>query len=212
MPSLGMVNGTPGFDGHPAVIDGYAELMTEVFGEEGWGARSAVGMGSLPLGISVEIEAIFVRPPFAQPRFRSSCWWRWSCCWCCWCCFQSRSDAVRWVRWVTRRRWRTRRPRRTRRRLGSGWRSWSRGWRSSRPTWTRWSTRSRRASTRSPPGSERLRSRTQPVSRPYFQPAARIFSVIPSFTFRLTLQTISTIPLPGSTPAMPPIHSHTQDV
>ena len=69
MPSLGMVNGTPGFDGHPAVIDGYAELMTEVFGEEGWGARSAVGMGSLPLGISVEIEAIFVRPPFAQPRF-----------------------------------------------------------------------------------------------------------------------------------------------
>ena len=68
MPSLGMVNGTPGFDGHPAVIDGYAELMTEVFGEEGWGARSAVGMGSLPLGISVEIEAIFVRPPFAQPR------------------------------------------------------------------------------------------------------------------------------------------------
>ena len=69
MPSLGMVNGTPGFDGHPAVIDGYAELMTEVFGEEGWGARSAVGMGSLPLGISVEIEAIFVRPPFGATTF-----------------------------------------------------------------------------------------------------------------------------------------------
>jgi enamine deaminase RidA (YjgF/YER057c/UK114 family) len=57
--SLGMVNGAPDFGEHPAVIDGYAELMTEVFGEDGWGARSAVGMGSLPLGITVEIEAIF---------------------------------------------------------------------------------------------------------------------------------------------------------
>ena len=54
-----MVNGAPSFGEHPAVIDGYAELLTEVFGESGWGARSAVGMGSLPLGITVEIETIF---------------------------------------------------------------------------------------------------------------------------------------------------------
>ena len=57
--SLGMVNGAPDFGEHPGVIDGYAELMTEVFGEDGWGARSAVGMGSLPMSIAVEIEAIF---------------------------------------------------------------------------------------------------------------------------------------------------------
>jgi enamine deaminase RidA (YjgF/YER057c/UK114 family) len=57
--SLGMVNARPDFGEHPGVIDGYAELMTEVFGEDGWGARSAVGMGSLPMSIAVEIEAIF---------------------------------------------------------------------------------------------------------------------------------------------------------
>ncbi|MBI5692464.1 MAG: RidA family protein [Verrucomicrobia bacterium] len=58
--SLGMVNATPEFAQHPQVINGYSELMAEVFGAEaGVGARSAVGMGSLPGNIAVEIEAIF---------------------------------------------------------------------------------------------------------------------------------------------------------
>lgn len=58
--SFGMVNSSPDFTEHPAVINGYSELMREVFGAEaGVGARSAVGMGSLPGNISVEIEAIF---------------------------------------------------------------------------------------------------------------------------------------------------------
>jgi len=57
---LGMVNAAPDFQQHPAVINGCSELFAEVFGEEnGVGARSAVGMGSLPGNISVEIEAIF---------------------------------------------------------------------------------------------------------------------------------------------------------
>ena len=57
--SLGMVNAAPDFKKHPAVINGYSELMGEVFGEEnGIGARSAVGMGSLPGNISVEVEVI----------------------------------------------------------------------------------------------------------------------------------------------------------
>jgi enamine deaminase RidA (YjgF/YER057c/UK114 family) len=58
--TLGMVNCTPDFEKHPAVINGCSELWAEVFGKEiGVGARSAVGMGSLPGNISVEIEAIF---------------------------------------------------------------------------------------------------------------------------------------------------------
>ena len=62
---LGMVNSTPDFTKHPQVINGFSELMVQVFGEKaGKGARSAVGMGSLPSGIAVEIEAIFqVRRP-----------------------------------------------------------------------------------------------------------------------------------------------------
>ena len=57
---LGMVNCTPDFREHPAVINGCSELFRDVFGEDnGIGARSAVGMGSLPGNISVEIEAIF---------------------------------------------------------------------------------------------------------------------------------------------------------
>jgi enamine deaminase RidA (YjgF/YER057c/UK114 family) len=57
---LGMVNSTAEFRDHPVVINGCSELFREVFGEEhGVGARSAVGMGSLPGNISVEIEAIF---------------------------------------------------------------------------------------------------------------------------------------------------------
>ncbi len=56
---LGMVNSTTDFDQHPAVINGFSELMAEVFGEEnGIGTRSAVGM-MLPSGIAVEIEAVF---------------------------------------------------------------------------------------------------------------------------------------------------------
>jgi enamine deaminase RidA (YjgF/YER057c/UK114 family) len=57
---LGMVNATPDFKDHPGVINGCSELFAEVFGSEnGIGARSAVGMGSLPTNITVEIEAIF---------------------------------------------------------------------------------------------------------------------------------------------------------
>ena len=57
---LGMVNSTADFENHPAVINGCSELFAQVFGEDaGVGARSAVGMGSLPGNISVEIEGIF---------------------------------------------------------------------------------------------------------------------------------------------------------
>ncbi len=57
---LGMVNCTPDFADHPKVINGCSELFADVFGpENGIGARSAVGMGSLPGNIAVEIEAIF---------------------------------------------------------------------------------------------------------------------------------------------------------
>lgn len=55
---LGMVNATPDFADHPAVINGYSDLMVEVFGEQGKHARAAVGMGSLPGNIAVEIEMI----------------------------------------------------------------------------------------------------------------------------------------------------------
>jgi enamine deaminase RidA (YjgF/YER057c/UK114 family) len=55
---LGMVNATPDFADHPKVINGCSDLFVEVFGEHGRHARSAVGMGSLPGGITVEIEAI----------------------------------------------------------------------------------------------------------------------------------------------------------
>ena len=58
--TLGMVNSAPDFYDHPKVINGFSELMAEVFGSEnGIGARSAVGMGPLPGNIAVEIEAIF---------------------------------------------------------------------------------------------------------------------------------------------------------
>ena len=55
---LGMVHAVPEFGQHPEVINGCSDLFVEVFGEAGKHARSAVGMGSLPRGISVEIEAI----------------------------------------------------------------------------------------------------------------------------------------------------------
>lgn len=61
---LGMVNATPDFGEHPYVINGCSELFAEVFGSEhGIGARSAVGMGSLPGNITVEIEAILELHP-----------------------------------------------------------------------------------------------------------------------------------------------------
>lgn len=55
---LGMVNATPDFGSHPSVINGCSELFVELWGENGCAARSAVGMGSLPGNISVEIELI----------------------------------------------------------------------------------------------------------------------------------------------------------
>ena len=55
-----MVNATADFGEHPQVINGYSELMAEVFGpENGVGTRSAIGMESLPGNIAVEIEAVF---------------------------------------------------------------------------------------------------------------------------------------------------------
>lgn len=57
---LGMVNATPEFEKHPFVINGCSELFAKVWGDDnGVGVRSAVGMGSLPDNIPVEIEAIF---------------------------------------------------------------------------------------------------------------------------------------------------------
>lgn len=55
---LGMVNAEPDFEQHPQVINGFSDLMVEVFGDDGRGARSAVGMGSLPFQIAVEVEMI----------------------------------------------------------------------------------------------------------------------------------------------------------
>jgi len=55
---LGMVNAVPEFTDHPKVINGCSDLFVEVFGDAGKHARSAVGMGSLPMGIPVEIEVI----------------------------------------------------------------------------------------------------------------------------------------------------------
>lgn len=57
---LGMVNATPDFAEHPKVINGCSELFAEIWGPDlGIGVRSAVGMGSLPGGIAVEVEALF---------------------------------------------------------------------------------------------------------------------------------------------------------
>jgi len=57
---LGMVNATPEYEKHPVVINGCSELFSQLWGEEnGIGVRSAVGMGSLPNNVAVEIEALF---------------------------------------------------------------------------------------------------------------------------------------------------------
>jgi len=55
---FGMVNAAPNFIEHPKIINGCTDLFVAVFGENGRPARSAVGMGSLPQNISVEIEAV----------------------------------------------------------------------------------------------------------------------------------------------------------
>ncbi|MGI9427385.1 MAG: RidA family protein [Bythopirellula sp.] len=58
--TFGLVQATPEFNEQPAVINGFSQLMKDVFGEaDGIGARSAVGTDSLPAGWAVEIEAIF---------------------------------------------------------------------------------------------------------------------------------------------------------
>jgi enamine deaminase RidA (YjgF/YER057c/UK114 family) len=56
---LGFVNATPEFTQHPQVINGFSDLMVDVFGEAGRAARSALGVSSLPMGTSVEVEALF---------------------------------------------------------------------------------------------------------------------------------------------------------
>jgi enamine deaminase RidA (YjgF/YER057c/UK114 family) len=65
---LGMVNSAEGFGEQPKVINGFSDLMVEVFGENGRHARSAVGMAELPMGIPVEIEMIVEVEPAARPR------------------------------------------------------------------------------------------------------------------------------------------------
>ena len=60
---FGMVNAADDFMTYPAVINGCSDLLVEVFGENGRHARSAIGVSSLPGGITVEVEAILtVRP------------------------------------------------------------------------------------------------------------------------------------------------------
>jgi enamine deaminase RidA (YjgF/YER057c/UK114 family) len=54
---FGMVNAVPGYKEQPSVINGCSDLFVEIFGEKGRHTRAAVGMGSLPLGISVELMA-----------------------------------------------------------------------------------------------------------------------------------------------------------
>jgi enamine deaminase RidA (YjgF/YER057c/UK114 family) len=61
--TLGMVNCTPDFKDQPLVINGCSELFRDIWGEAGVGARSAVGMGSLPGNITTEIEVIFELDP-----------------------------------------------------------------------------------------------------------------------------------------------------
>ncbi len=56
---LGIVQCTPEFGDQPAVVNGFSDLMVEVFGDAAMAARSAVGTNALPSGIAVEIEAIF---------------------------------------------------------------------------------------------------------------------------------------------------------
>ncbi len=60
---FGMVNSAPGFASQPAVINGFSDLIIELFGEAGAHARSAVGMAELPFNLPVEVEAeVLIRP------------------------------------------------------------------------------------------------------------------------------------------------------
>lgn len=54
---FGMVNSAPGFTSQPSVINGFSDLILDLFGEAGAHARSAVGMAELPFGMPVELEA-----------------------------------------------------------------------------------------------------------------------------------------------------------
>jgi enamine deaminase RidA (YjgF/YER057c/UK114 family) len=56
---VGFVNAVPEFGDHPKVINGASDLLVKIFGDAGRHARSAVGMGSLPFGVAVEVEAVF---------------------------------------------------------------------------------------------------------------------------------------------------------
>ncbi len=62
---LGFVQATPEFTDSPKVINGFSDLMVQLFGEAGLGARSAVGTSSLPANIAVEVEAIWQLRPLA---------------------------------------------------------------------------------------------------------------------------------------------------
>jgi enamine deaminase RidA (YjgF/YER057c/UK114 family) len=57
--NCGFVNATPDFPDHPKVINGASELFVSVFGEAGRHARTAVGVGGLPYGVAVEVDAVF---------------------------------------------------------------------------------------------------------------------------------------------------------
>jgi enamine deaminase RidA (YjgF/YER057c/UK114 family) len=61
--ALGMVNAAPDFIEQPKVINGFSDLMVEVFGEAGRGARAAVGMSTLSGGMAVEIEMVVELKP-----------------------------------------------------------------------------------------------------------------------------------------------------
>jgi enamine deaminase RidA (YjgF/YER057c/UK114 family) len=56
---LAWVASAPGFGGQPVVVDAASQLLIDLFGEEGWCARSAIGTNELPLDVTVEIEAVF---------------------------------------------------------------------------------------------------------------------------------------------------------
>lgn len=55
---MGMVNADPSFTDHPQVMNGFSDLMVEIFGERGRHARSSVGMSSLPNGMAIEIDVV----------------------------------------------------------------------------------------------------------------------------------------------------------
>jgi enamine deaminase RidA (YjgF/YER057c/UK114 family) len=60
---LGMVHAAPDFAEHPKVVNGFSDLMVEVFGENGRGARAAVGMASLTKQMAVEVEMVLELKP-----------------------------------------------------------------------------------------------------------------------------------------------------